>query len=215
MILIGMSSLVLFGCAEKETNEKNKVTEQEVQGIDFDKIYAMDDDAILISVQGKELTVKEAKEKIFQQGLVSMINQHVDTTMLIEKYKITDEDVAKEIKTRKDALGESGVGLTFDKESIRYNLAYEKAIAENVKFTEEDLRTIYEKYYKANEKRTFEEMKEELEKQAPHILGGEEIYQIQQELRKEANVTFEEETLKNEFKQSFQQVEQKVDENKK
>lgn len=205
VFLVGLTSLVLFGCSNEKEKEAEKapVAGTEIQGIDFEKVYNMKDDEVLFSVQGKDITVKEVKEKVFQQGLVNVINQFVDNAMLVEEYKITDQDVENEIKKRKEALGESAVGVTFDKESIRYNLAYDKAINANVKFTDEDLKTIYDKYFAANETRTFEQMKEELKKQAPHILGGEKIYQIQQELRKKADVTFKETSLENEFKQMY------------
>jgi hypothetical protein len=206
LLLSGIAAAVLVGCSdEKEltpgaTDSKTgQETTDSAQGVDYKKLYTMKDKEVLVEVEGKKLTVGEVKEKLFQQGLTGAVNQFIDSTVLINAYKITDEDVEKEIKKQKESMGEYAKNHDFDKEAIRYNLAYEIAIKEDVEYTEKDLKDIYEQYYAEYETRSFEEMKDQLKEQAPYVLGGNNVYEKQQELKKDVKVKFGDKTLEAEF----------------
>lgn len=195
-------SLFLSACSNKKEDDKdkNENKKQTVQGVDFDKIYNMEDDKVLLEIDGKGITVKEIKKATFEQGLLNTINHFVDDSLLEKKYTVTDEEVENEIKNRKKAFGKESKNMTFDKNEVRKNLSYNKAIrALDVQYTEDDYKQIYEQYYKGHDKRTFEELKEEIKNQAPYILGGQHIQELQKELRKTADVKYNEESLKKEF----------------
>ena len=206
--LLSLSTLILFACSdEKEkTVEKETQTETSFQGIDFQKIYEMNDNETLVTMGKEKLTVGEVKQKTFEQSLLTAVNQFIDTNLLTQKYTVSKEELEAEINRQKEAMGESFNADTIDEKSIRYQLAYNKAITELVKFTDEDLKNIYKQYYEGKDARTFDEMKEEIEKQAPYILGGQKIYELQNELRKDAKIDFNEESLKQQFNLSVNPV---------
>lgn len=188
-------SVVLVGCSADNTDKEKVVAD----GIDFDTIYQLDDKDVLVKLNGKQLTVGEAKQQAFENYLLPTINSFIDNTLLIEKYNITEEDVQQEITKMKEALGEGASDTTFNEEQIRYDLAYKKATDELVNFTEDDLKTIYDTYYAKIETRSFEDMKDELKAQAPYLLGVNDVHNLQKELREKADIQYNEESLKREL----------------
>lgn len=214
IMVTGLAASVLVGCTDDtevapgaEDGKKEEVaSSQTTPPIDFNTLYEMNDKDVLVEVQGQKLMVGEVKEKLFRQGLVGAVNQFIDSTVLIERYGITDEDVRKEVEKQKEAMGEYAIGQVIDEEDIRYNLAYEKAIKDGVEYTEEDLKQIYEQFY-SEEERSFEEMKDQLKEQAPYILGGNDVYEKQQALRKKTKIEFKNDALKAEFEKMESPVE--------
>lgn len=206
LMVTGLAASVLVGCSDdtevapgaKEGKQGEVASSQVAPSVDFNKLYEMKDKEVLVEVEGQKLTVGEVKEKLFRQGLVGVVNQFIDSTVLIERYEVTDEDVKKEVEKQKEAMGEYAKGQVIDEEAIRYNLAYEKAIKDGVEYTEEDLKQIYEQYY-SQEERSFEEMLDQLKEQAPYVLGGNNVYEKQQALRKKAKIDFKNDSLKAEF----------------
>lgn len=206
--LTALSVALLFACSnEKEATKENKnesTTQSSFKGIDFSKIYEMDDNKTLVKLGDAQLTVGDLKRQTFEQSLLISVTNFIDSNLFMQKYKVTKEELAAEIARQKEAVGANFNEATVDEEAIRYQLAYNKAIESLVEYTEEDLKKIYTQYYEGKDSRSYEEMKEYIEKQAPYILGREQLDKLKTELRKEAKVEFNEESLMQQFNLSIE-----------
>lgn len=207
LVLIATTAIFLVGCTDKE--EQAKGSADATQGIDFNALYEMDDDTILLEVNGHKMTVADAKRDTFERGLIHSISQFVDTEMLATEYEISDDAVAKEKDTRKTENATAQIAQPLDDATIRYDLAFDKFVANEVKVTDKDLKATFQKYYNADG-RTFEEMKPILIEQVPHILGNELIYKKQDELRKNAKVEFFDASLEQNLNHMFNSSNEEV-----
>ena len=212
LVVTGAIAILLAGCSnEKDVTPGDKDTKNAPVSSTAkitDSLYKLKDSEVLVEVNGEKLTVGEVKKKAFENTLVSEINQFTDRILLIEKYGPTDEELEKELEKIKETQStpvgnEEGstppVGNIIDKETLRHNMAYEKAIKDGVEITKEDLLKIKKEYF-PNEERTYAEMEEELRRVAPYYMGN-NVYELTAELKKEAKINYVNKELQKQFEE--------------
>ncbi|MCU7667918.1 hypothetical protein [Bacillus thuringiensis] len=167
LLATSLVSLVVVGCSKEQQIAPGKDQEVTKKG-DFklDAYYKLDDKDTLVEVNGKKLTVAEVKKNTFNQMFLTEINQFIEKQLILKKYPISDAEVDKTLKK----YGKVD-GIDLDKEQIRLQMAYDKAIHDGIKVTEKDLKDIYDANYK-NSGKTFEEMKKQLKEMAPYYFGN-------------------------------------------
>lgn len=200
LITVGALTFLVVGCSKAQdvAPGKEKDGEQAISSKDVfqsSSYYKLKDKDVLVSVDGKELTVGDLKEKAFNQLLLTEVNQFIENQLLLTKYPVSDDEVNKLAK-------QYGENADIDKDQIKLQLAHEKAINDGIDVTDADLKEIYNANFKDSGK-TFEEMKADLKKQAPYFFGESQLSKKIAALRTDDNVKFQDEKLKTEINNLF------------
>jgi len=128
-----------------------------------------DESETVVETSGGNVTKEEFYQELKSKNGEQVLQQLVMKEVLAEKYEVSDEAVNKELETLKEQYGDqfemvlqqSGFSSEEQfKETIRFSLLQEKAAAEDVEISEEEMKQYYER------------MKTEV--QASHILVSDE-----------------------------------------
>lgn len=209
LLVTGMVAAVMTGCSDSkdtapsdDNNSEKQVAQNQQKEFNFEHYYKLDDKEVVIELNGQKLTVGELKKRSFQQLLLSEVNQFIEKQLVLEKYPVTEEELAKEIK-------KAGNVQSVDKEQLRYQLSYDKAIRDGAKYTEDDLKKIYNQHF-SDSTQSYEEMKKDLEYMAPYYMGA-QIHDKIGKLKKDASIKY----IDKDLEKQYHVVYPTIDENKK
>lgn len=113
-----------------------------------------DNEELVVETKNGNITKEEFYQELKNRHGEQVLQEMVVTEVLNDKYEVTDEEVEKEIQTYKDQYGQRFQQLLQQngikdeeelKEMVRISLLKEKAVTENVKVTEEDIKQRYER----------------------------------------------------------------------
>ncbi|MGG4028107.1 peptidylprolyl isomerase, partial [Bacillus subtilis] len=111
---------------------------------------------IIVQSKAGEITKEEFYKELKTQGDDQVLKQMVDTMLLEQKYKVTDQEIDKKIKeyekqfggkvALKQALEQKGIkGEEAFKKLIKQELLAEKAATDGVKISQEDIKAKLDK----------------------------------------------------------------------
>jgi foldase protein PrsA len=122
---------------------------------------AGDDSEVVVKTKEGNVTKEELYNAMKEVNGAEVLKRLVELEVLEDKYKVTDEEVDKEItQIKKDLGGDEGFeqqlkmsGLTEDKlrQLIKENMVYFKAQTAGIEVTEKELKALYEKNFKVSE----------------------------------------------------------------
>ncbi len=126
------------------------------------------DSEVVVSTKAGDITKADFYNELKTKNGEEVLQKMVTNKVLAEKYKVEDKDVDAEIKKIKDELGEQynaalqQQGLTEEalREDIKASLLQEKALTEDIKIDDKDIKKEYDK--------------QKTEVQAQHILVADE-----------------------------------------
>ncbi|MFP3725852.1 hypothetical protein U8V72_11680 [Priestia filamentosa] len=203
ILVVGALSFLVIGCSKEEekTPQSDSSKKEEVVSskdvFQAESYYKLKDDDVLVEVKGEKLTVSDLKESAFKQLMLTEVNQFIENQLLLQKYPVSDSEIQK-------LADQYGKDAKVDRAQLKLQLAHEKAINEGFTVTDKDLKAIYDANFKDSGK-TFEEMKEDLKKQAPYFFGESQLSKNIASLRTDENVKFRDDKLKEEVNNLFVQ----------
>ncbi|MDA1674489.1 MULTISPECIES: hypothetical protein [Bacillus cereus group] len=197
LLATSLVSVVMVGCSNEKQIAPDKEQEVTKKG-DFklDAYYKLNDKDTLVEVNGKKLTVAEVKKNTFDQMFLTEINQFIEKQLILKKYPVSDAEVDKTLKK----YGKVD-GVELDREQIRQQMAYDKAVHDGIKVTDKDLKEIYDANYK-NSGKTFEEMKPQLKEMAPYYFGN-KVSEKLASIRTSEGVSFKDKELEKQINDLF------------
>ncbi|KIL30595.1 peptidylprolyl isomerase [Bacillus subtilis] len=139
---------------------------------------------IIVQSKAGEITKEEFYKELKTQGDDQVLKQMVDTMLLEQKYKVTDQEIDKKIKeyekqfggkvALKQALEQKGIkGEEAFKKLIKQELLAEKAATDGVKISQEDIKSEFVDKYRVEikashilvaDEKTAKEVKAKLDK---------------------------------------------------